>query len=64
MKLQVMKDIQCVMATRAISKISIAEEDQKKTTFVTPWGCFAYRVMPFGLTNAPVTFQRFMNHVF
>ena len=45
-------------------QISIAEEDQKKTMFVTPWGCFAYRVMPFGLTNAPATFQRFMNHVF
>ena len=48
----------------AYFQISIAEEDQKKTTFVTPWGCFAYRVMPFGLTNAPATFQRFMNHVF
>ena len=37
-------------------QISIAQEDQKKTTFITPWGCFAYRVMPFGLTNAPSTF--------
>ena len=36
-------------------QISIAEEDKKKITFVTPWGCFAYRVMPFGLTNAPET---------
>ena len=45
-------------------QISIAKEDQRKTTFITPWGCFAYRVMPFGLTNAPTTFQRFMNHVF
>ena len=45
-------------------QINIAEEDQKKTTFVTPWGCFAYRVMTFGLINAPATFQRFMNHVF
>ena len=45
-------------------QISIANEDQKKTTFITPWGCFAYRVMPFGLTNAPTTFQRFINHVF
>ncbi|MCO5590345.1 hypothetical protein L7F22_044314 [Adiantum nelumboides] len=45
-------------------QIRIAEEDQKKTTFVTPWGCYAYRVMPFGLTNAPATFQRFVTHVF
>ena len=45
-------------------QISIAKGDQKKTTFITPWGCFAYRVMLFGLTNAPSTFQRFMNHVF
>ena len=45
-------------------QISIAEEDQRKTTFITPWGCFAYRVMPFGLTNAPATFQRFVTYVF
>ncbi|MCO5608656.1 hypothetical protein L7F22_062870 [Adiantum nelumboides] len=45
-------------------QIRIAEEDQKKTTFVTPWGCFAYRVIPFGLTNAPAIFQRFVTHVF
>ncbi|MCO5604271.1 hypothetical protein L7F22_058436 [Adiantum nelumboides] len=45
-------------------QIRIAEEDQKKTTFATPWGCFAYRVMPSGLTNAPTTFQRFVTHVF
>ena len=45
-------------------QISIAEEDQKKKTFITPSGCFAYRVMPLGLTNVLATFQRFMNHVF
>ncbi|MCO5603742.1 hypothetical protein L7F22_057894 [Adiantum nelumboides] len=45
-------------------QIRIAAEDQKKTTFVTPWRCFAYRGMPFGLTNAPATFQRFVTHVF
>ncbi|MCO5586505.1 hypothetical protein L7F22_040445 [Adiantum nelumboides] len=40
------------------------EKDQKKTTFITPWWCYAFHVMPFGLTNAPGIFQRFMNHVF
>ncbi|RYA73748.1 hypothetical protein DD595_24825, partial [Enterobacter cloacae complex sp. 4DZ3-17B2] len=45
-------------------QIGIALEDQLKTTFITPWGCYAFRVMPFGLTNAPATFQRFMNMVF
>ena len=45
-------------------QISIVKEDQKKTTFIMPWGCFAYRVMPFGLTNSLATFQRFMNLVF
>ena len=44
-------------------QLKIAAEDQKKTTFVTPWGCFCYRVLPFGLTNGPTTFQRFMNFV-
>ncbi|MCO5586554.1 hypothetical protein L7F22_040495 [Adiantum nelumboides] len=29
-------------------QIRIAEEDQHKTTFIIPWGCFAFRVMPFG----------------
>ncbi|MCO5561610.1 hypothetical protein L7F22_015231 [Adiantum nelumboides] len=45
-------------------QIKIVEEDQRKTTFVTPWGCFAYKVMPFGLTNAPATFQLYVTHVF
>ena len=45
-------------------QIRIAKEDQKRTTFITPWGCFAYRVMPFGLTTSLVTFQRFVTHVF
>ncbi|MCO5547142.1 hypothetical protein L7F22_000584 [Adiantum nelumboides] len=45
-------------------QIRIAEEDQHKTTFITPWGCFAFCVMPFGLTNAPSTFTRFTSFVF
>ncbi|MCO5579608.1 hypothetical protein L7F22_033465 [Adiantum nelumboides] len=45
-------------------QIRIAEEDQHKTTFITPWGCFAFRVMPFGLTNVPSTFTRFTSFIF
>ncbi|MCO5601704.1 hypothetical protein L7F22_055827 [Adiantum nelumboides] len=45
-------------------QIRIAEEDQHKTTFITPWGCFAFRVMPFGLTNAPSTFTKFTSFIF
>ncbi|MCO5578752.1 hypothetical protein L7F22_032597 [Adiantum nelumboides] len=45
-------------------QICIAKEDQHKTTFITPWGCFAFCVMPFGLTNAPSTFTRFTSFIF
>ncbi|MCO5549113.1 hypothetical protein L7F22_002579 [Adiantum nelumboides] len=45
-------------------QIRIAEEDQHKTIFITPWGCFAFRVMPFGLTNVPSTFTRFTSFIF
>ena len=40
-------------------QIRIGEEDQIKTTFITPWGFFACTMMPFGLPNAPKTFQHF-----
>ncbi|MCO5551944.1 hypothetical protein L7F22_005451 [Adiantum nelumboides] len=45
-------------------QIRIAEEDQHKTTFITPWGCFGFRVIPFGLTNAPSIFTRFTSFIF
>ncbi|GJT75480.1 DNA-directed DNA polymerase [Tanacetum coccineum] len=45
-------------------QISIALEDQEKTTFTCPYGTFAYRRMPFGLCNAPTTFQRCMTIIF
>ena len=38
------------------NQLSIALEDQHKTTFATKQGTFSYRVMPFGLTNALSTF--------
>ncbi|CAM8999600.1 unnamed protein product [Rhodiola kirilowii] len=39
------------------NQIPIAAEDQEKTTFMCPFGTFAFRHMSFGLCNAPGTFQ-------
>jgi hypothetical protein len=36
----------------AYNQIQIKPKDQHKTTFICPWGTFAYRKMPFGLKNA------------
>ncbi|MCO5585922.1 hypothetical protein L7F22_039856 [Adiantum nelumboides] len=46
------------------NQITIALEDQAKTTFVTGFGVFAFCVMAFGLTNAPATFQQLINTAF
>ena len=46
------------------NQISIAPEDQEKTTFTCPFGTFAFRRMPFGLCNAHTTFQRCMMSIF
>ncbi|GKA24505.1 reverse transcriptase domain-containing protein [Tanacetum coccineum] len=45
-------------------QIPIDPHDQEKTTFICPYGTFAYRRMPFGLCNAPGTFQRCMLAIF
>lgn len=42
-------------------QIPIADADQEKTAFITPFGMFQFRRMPFGLCNAPATFQRLMD---
>jgi hypothetical protein len=41
-------------------QVRIAEEDEEKTAFITPLGCFWYTRTPFGLENAGATFQRVM----
>ena len=39
------------------NQISIAPEDQEKSTFTCPYGTFAFRRMSFGLCNASATFK-------
>ena len=46
------------------NQIHIKHEDQHKTTFICPWGAFAYRKMHFGLKNAGASFQREMTFTF
>ena len=46
------------------NQIRLAEEDQDKISFTTPWGTYCYVVMPFGLKNADATYQRAMMAIF
>ena len=42
------------------NQISIALEDQEKTTFTCIYGIFTFKRMSFGLCNAPAIFKRCM----
>jgi hypothetical protein len=46
------------------NQIHIKPEDQHKTTFIFPWGTFAYCKIPFSLKNTKETFQRAMTLAF
>ncbi|KAH9303528.1 hypothetical protein KI387_043890 [Taxus chinensis] len=46
------------------NQIRISEQDQAKTTFITPWGTYCYAAMPFGLKNAGATYQQAMTYIF
>ncbi|XP_052885333.1 uncharacterized protein LOC128293828 [Gossypium arboreum] len=50
----------CLDGYSGFFQISVAPEDQEKTTFTYTSDTFAYRRMPFGLCNTPATFQRCM----
>ena len=39
-------------------QISLKEEDQIKTSFITPFGAYCYTTMSFGLKNVGATYQR------
>ena len=54
----------CFLGYSGYNQISIAPEDQEKTTFTCPYGTFAFRRMQFGLCNALATFQRCMMSMF
>src|SRR3954471_22613031 len=45
------------------NQIMMAEEERKKTAFITESGTYHYNVMPFGLKNAGATYQRLVNKI-
>ena len=42
-------------------QVPVAEEDQCKTAYFTPFGLSEFKRMPFGLQGAPATFQHMMD---
>jgi hypothetical protein len=45
-------------------QIPLKEEDQIKSSFITPCGVFCYTTMPFRLKSPRVTYQRVYNIVY
>lgn len=44
-------------------QVPLEEESQLLTTFITPFGRFAFRRMPFGISSAPGIYQRKMSNL-
>ncbi|KAJ8003957.1 hypothetical protein DPEC_G00153790 [Dallia pectoralis] len=45
------------------NQVKVADQDQHKTAFCTPFGLYEFSRMAFGLCNAPGTFQRLMERI-
>ena len=45
-------------ANSGFHQIPLSKESQKLTTFITPFGRFAYKRLPFGISSGPEFFQR------
>ena len=51
-------------AFQGYHQITLAPEEQEKTSFITPTGNFHYKVMPFGLKYVGFTYQRMVTKMF
>jgi hypothetical protein len=43
-------------------QIILREEDQSKTSFITPCGAYCYKTMSFGLKNVGATYKELSKH--
>jgi hypothetical protein len=46
------------------NQVKMAEEDKKKTSFISKWGAYGDNLMPFGLCNTSTTFQKVIIQTF
>ena len=50
-------------ANSGFHQVPLSPQSQLLTTFLTPFGRFAYKRLPFGITSGPEFFQREILHV-